>query len=205
MNASCAPTEVEVPLRKINLLVVGDEGVGKTSLLMKYATRVFPQGGAPTINDPMTVVAQSPWGEIVQVRLTDTARPDEYELHRWKSSAVLICFSVANPASLDNVLGRWIEEVRHICPGTRIVLVGCQTDLRHDLQVAEDLKLRGYQQPSSFDEGKEVSRRIGAEYVECSSLLGDGVVDVFETALKAATRTCTLSREHVGKLKCVVF
>ena len=53
------------------------------------------------------------------------------------------------------------------------------------------------------DEGEDVRRRIGAKkYLECSSLTGEGVDDVFE----AATRQSLLSGDRKeGRACCVIL
>ena len=44
----------------------------------------------------------------------------------------LVCFSVTDQVSLDNVDSKWIPEVSHHCPGVPIILVGTKADLRED-------------------------------------------------------------------------
>jgi len=56
-----------------------------------------------------------------------------------KSHIILIAFSIDTPDSLDNVLSKWIEEVRSICgPGIPVMLVGCKKDLRDDAVLRND-------------------------------------------------------------------
>ena len=42
----------------------------------------------------------------------------------------IICFSVADSNSFDNVLEKWHPEVNHYCPRVPIVLVGTKVDVR---------------------------------------------------------------------------
>lgn len=44
---------------------------------------------------------------------------------------VVLCFSLANPNSLRHVRTMWYPEIKHFCPRTPIILVGCQLDLRY--------------------------------------------------------------------------
>lgn len=48
-----------------------------------------------------------------------------------RSDVVVLCFSLANPNSLRHVKSMWYPEIKHFCPRTPIVLVGCQLDLRY--------------------------------------------------------------------------
>lgn len=56
----------------------------------------------------------------------DRLRPFSYEdVH-----VALICFSLADPDSLMNVLVNWSPEIRHYCGNAPIILVGNKKDLR---------------------------------------------------------------------------
>ena len=48
----------------------------------------------------------------------------------------IVCFSVASPASFQNVSLKWFEEISLYSPNTPIVLVGTKMDLRNN-QVRE--------------------------------------------------------------------
>lgn len=48
-----------------------------------------------------------------------------------RSDVVVLCFSIANPNSLHHVKTMWYLEIKHFCPRTPVILVGCQLDLRY--------------------------------------------------------------------------
>ena len=52
----------------------------------------------------------------------------------------LICFSVVNPISFENVKTRWYPEIRQHCSNVPIILVGTKLDLREDKNTIEKLK-----------------------------------------------------------------
>ncbi len=67
--------------------------------------------------------------------------------------------------------------------------MGLKKDLRDDPIAIEEMRLRSQQFVSSR-EGSEVAHQIGArKYLECSSLTGEGVDDVFEAATRIALLT----------------
>ncbi|KAF3830661.1 hypothetical protein GH733_004480 [Mirounga leonina] len=56
------------------------------------------------------------------------------------TDVVLICFSLMNPASFENVRAWWYLEVRHHCPNTPIILVETKLDLKDNKDMTERLQ-----------------------------------------------------------------
>ena len=52
----------------------------------------------------------------------------------------LVCFSVVQTSSFDNVKVKWIPEVLHHNPNTPMLLIGTKSDLRDDPDMLEKLK-----------------------------------------------------------------
>jgi Rho family protein len=149
-------------------------------------------------------------GRSVQLALWDTAGQEDYERLRplaySKAHVLLIGFSVDTPDSLSNVkhkvrrglpnvqyqsliFGQWIEEANERCPGVPIILVGLKKDLREDPLAIEEMRKKSLKFVTT-KEGNETGAAIGArKYLECSSLTGEGVDDVFEAATRAALLT----------------
>ncbi|CRK24574.1 hypothetical protein BN1708_014014 [Verticillium longisporum] len=132
-------------------------------------------------------------GKSVQLALWDTAGQEDYERLRplaySKAHVILIAFSVDTPDSLDNVKHKWIEEASRLCPDVPIMLVGLKKDLREDPVAIEEMRKKSLPFVTTA-QGDAVAREVGArKYLECSSLSGEGVDDVFEAATRAALLT----------------
>lgn len=94
-----------------------------------------------------------------------------------------------SPDSLENVRHKWIEEARERCPDVPIILVGLKKDLREDPMAVEEMRKKSMKFVTSR-EGTDMAQACGArKYLECSSLTGEGVDDVFEAATRAALLT----------------
>eukprot|EP00061_Rhincodon_typus_P002749 g18363.t1 len=124
------------------LVVVGDGGCGKTSLLFVLCKDEFPEDYVPTVFE--TYVADIEVNQkLVELALWDTAGQEDYDRLRPLSypdtNVILICFSVDNPDSLRNIPDKWMPEVRHFCPSVPVVLVGNKKDLRSDQRVWKEL------------------------------------------------------------------
>ena len=81
---------------------------------------------------------------------------------------------------------KWYEEVQRLCPNVPTILVGLKKDLRSDPEEQEQMRLRSLNFVEQH-EAEAVARAINAKrYIECSSLTGENVDDVFEAATRAA-------------------
>lgn len=82
-----------------------------------------------------------------------------------------------------------------------IILVGLKKDLREDPLAIEEMRKKSLKFVTA-KEGNDTAAQIGArKYLECSSLTGEGVDDVFE----AATRAALLTFDKRQKSCCVVL
>ena len=70
----------------------------------------------------------------VELSLWDTAGQEEFDRLRSLSyddtHAIMLCFSVDSPESLENVQSKWVGEIADNCPGVKLVLVALKCDLR---------------------------------------------------------------------------
>ncbi|KAF5910822.1 hypothetical protein HPG69_004912 [Diceros bicornis minor] len=108
----------------------------------------------------------------------DNVRPLSYP----DSDAVLICFDISRPETLDS----WKGEIQEFCPNTKMLLVGCKSDLRTDVSTLVELS-NHRQTPVSYDQGANMAKQIGAAtYIECSALQSENSVrDIFHVATLA--------------------
>ncbi|KAI0395871.1 Rho2 GTPase [Xylariaceae sp. FL0594] len=171
------------------LVIIGDGACGKTSLLSVFTLGYFPAHYIPTVFENYVTDCRVD-GKSVQLALWDTAGQEDYERLRplayAKAHVLLIGFSVDSPDSLDNVKNKWIEEATERCPGVPIILVGLKKDLRDDPVAIEEMRKRSLRFVTER-QGEATAQDIGArKYLECSSLSGEGVDDVFEAATRAA-------------------
>ncbi|XP_033647973.1 ras-like GTP-binding protein RHO [Asterias rubens] len=171
------------------LVIVGDGACGKTCLLIVFSKDQFPEVYVPTVFENYVADIEVD-GKCVELALWDTAGQEDYDRLRPLSypdtDVILMCFSIDNPDSLENIPEKWTPEVKHFCPNVPVILVGNKKDLRNDEATKRELQ-KMKQEPVKFDEGRAMSEKIGAfGYLECSAKSNEGVREVFETATRAA-------------------
>lgn len=161
-------------MKSVKFVLVGDGTVGKTCLAIAYTTGAFPDEYIPTVFDncskDILFDKQPLW-----VCIWDTAGQDDYRHLRPFSypntNAFLVCFSLANSASADNVRNKWYPEVKFYCPTTPIILVGTKMDLTTIVT------------KKTIDTLKKDTGAVA--YIQCSALTQEGVSQVFNAALSA--------------------
>ncbi|KAL0203824.1 hypothetical protein M9458_001842, partial [Cirrhinus mrigala] len=134
-------------------VLVGDCAVGKTALLVRFTSETFPDSYRPTVYEN-TGVDVFMDGIQISLGLWDTAGHDTFRQIRpmsyQQADVVLLCYSVANPNSLNNLRQKWIGEVP-------VLVVATQTDNREmgpyrancttaaeGKQVAQEIRAKGY-------------------------------------------------------------
>ena len=163
-------------MQHIKCVVVGDAGVCKTCLLIKYTTNNFPSEYIPHFCEGSHCVVVN--GERIELNLWDSAGQQEYDrlppLSYPSTDIFLVCYSIISHSSFENIRKKWIQEIHQHAPGTPFVLVGTKTDLRNDNANA-----------SEKSDGEILATELGAKmYVECSALTQDKLKTVFDQTIK---------------------
>ena len=101
----------------------------------------------------------------------------------------LLCFSIANRRSLQNVETKWKPEIQRFQPNIPIILVGTKLDLRDNPSVIEKFEKMG-DPLVTYSEGLEMANKIGAvAYVECSATTRKGIKTIFREVTRHAHTT----------------
>jgi len=185
--------------KRVKLVVVGDGAVGKTSLLISYATGEFPTEYLPTVFENYTAQMKRQ-NEVILLHLWDTAGQEDYDRLRPLSypgaDVLLLCFSTISQASYDAIREKWAPEVHHYVPNIPHLLVGTKVDLRETK--APDPNSGKYE-PITQEQGNAMAQEINAvKYMEVSSKTGKGVAEVFNEAVELVLKERDGHSEAVG-------
>ncbi|KAI0113537.1 P-loop containing nucleoside triphosphate hydrolase protein [Nemania sp. FL0031] len=173
----------------VKVLLLGDEGVGKTTFL----SRISGGGNSLNGNAPITLLQDINQPFIFELRnrrrayrleFYDTACPEDWRL--LEPDLILICYDISQRLSLVNMERVWAKEVHvtfRTSDGIPVVVVGLKRDLRSETDPSGTI----YPQ-----EGYKVSQEMRADkYVECSAVTGDLLKLAFEEICKTAAETKT--------------
>ncbi|KAL7712026.1 Rho family GTPase [Entamoeba marina] len=212
----------------LKLVAVGDGAVGKTSMLICYTKNEFPDEYVPTVFDNFSTTVTLD-DDVISLAIWDTAGQEEYESIRPLSypgaDIFLLCFSVVQPMSLENIGDKWYPEIKHHCPTSKIMIVGLKIDLRDSMEELKKLEARK-QKPLYLKDVEEyvTENRLNVDgYSECSAKTQKGLKEVMQTAIKlcvsnksndtteddksrkGATNSYHKNESDKGKTKCCII
>ncbi|RYH26021.1 GTP-binding protein [archaeon] len=162
----------------LKLLLVGDQGAGKSSLLMRYSEDAFTDKFIATIgvdfkiNNIVYPDAAAQKDVKIRMQVWDIAGPERFRTitsaYYRGAHGLLLCFAIADRESFTSASLMWVKEINKYNPLATVLLIGLKGDLSKQREV-------------SVEEGEQAAQRIGALYCECSSKTGEGVDHVFAT------------------------
>jgi len=154
------------------VVLVGDAGVGKTSLVHRFTEDIHSGTHAPTIGVDFKIRKLSLDGRVVKLHLWDTTGNERFRsittAYYRAAHGIAICFDVTSESSFDNVAA-WLEAVEQFgSNGVVAMLVGTKSDLQGHRQVARE-------------RAERMAASRGLTYVETSSLCDQNVQLAFES------------------------
>ncbi|KAJ5070773.1 small rab-related gtpase [Anaeramoeba ignava] len=115
------------------IVLVGDTGVGKTSLLSRYTDGKFSDSYVSTIGVDFRTKTIGLDGKNMKLQIWDLAGSERFinvtRVYYRGASGVILLYDIANQNSFDN-LKFWIQEIQEKAEDeVNIILVGTKSDL----------------------------------------------------------------------------
>uniref|UniRef100_A0A8C6NA97 Ras-related protein Rab-24 n=2 Tax=Melopsittacus undulatus TaxID=13146 RepID=A0A8C6NA97_MELUD len=157
------------------VVLLGQEGVGKSSLVERCAHRRFRTGPYQnTIGAAFVAKVMSVGDQTVTLGIWDTAGSERYEamsrIYYRGARAAIVCYDLTDSGSFQRAKF-WVNELQNCEEGCRIYLCGTKSDL-----LEEDRRKRGV----DFHDVQDYADEIKAELFETSSKTGQSVDELFQ-------------------------
>ncbi|KAI9144369.1 putative YPT6-GTP-binding protein of the rab family [Paraphysoderma sedebokerense] len=169
-------SEFNNPLRKFKLVFLGEQSVGKTSLITRFMYDTFDNTYQATIGIDFLSKTMYLEDRTVRLQLWDTAGQERFRSlipsYIRDSSVAVVVYDITNRNSFMNT-SKWIDDVRaERGNDVIIVLVGNKTDLSDKRQI-------------SPEEGEKKAKEYNVMFIETSAKAGYNVKALFRKIAQA--------------------
>lgn len=154
------------------LLLIGNSGVGKSCILMRYADNSFTENFFNTIGVDFKIKTITLNDQVIKMQIWDTAGQDRFRTltssYYRGAHGIIIVYDVTNKDSFDNVR-QWMQEIEKFASeNVNKLLVGNKSDLEEQREV-------------TYDEGVELAKKFDIPFLEVSAKNALHVDDTFTT------------------------
>uniref|UniRef100_A0A8C1KVJ6 Ras-related protein Rab-6A-like n=1 Tax=Cyprinus carpio TaxID=7962 RepID=A0A8C1KVJ6_CYPCA len=196
MSTSTGGGEFGNPLRKFKLVFLGEQSVGKTSLITRFMYDSFDNTYQATIGIDFLSKTMYLEDRTIRLQLWDTAGQERFRSlipsYIRDSAAAVVVYDIANLNSFQQT-SKWIDDVRtERGSDVIIMLVGNKTDLadkRYSI---------------TTEEGEQRAKELNVMFIETSAKTGYNVKQLFRrvaAALPGMDSTPEKSKEDMIDIK----
>lgn len=160
---------------KFSIMLIGDEGVGKTSLIERYINNNFSNEQRRTIGVDSYIKEKQIGDKNILIKLWDTVGNEKQSKIKMQFSiAQCICIisSINNRDSFEGIEA-WYNKIKENCTleNTIISMLFNKVDLIEERTVTEEEIIK-------------LSEKLGIHYYEASAKTGEGVETFFDNIIK---------------------
>jgi len=156
--------------------VIGEFGVGKTSLIKRYMTNTFDEGYKATLGAAISTFDTKIDKIEVSLQVWDLAGQNPFRKVRHQylfgSDFAIAVFDLTRRESLD-ALAEWVADARSADPEVTCILVGNKSDLVEEREVSPE------------DAGAVAKQLRMISYMETSAKDGTNIRELFQTIARA--------------------
>ena len=158
----------------IKITLIGNSGVGKTSIINQYIDQTFDEANAATIGANYSEKVITKNNKEYELNIWDTAGQEKFHSvgkHFYKD-AYIVClvYDITSQDSLEQLKEIWYPDIKKFGEKyTILAVVGNKSDLYENDNLADENK------------AKKFAQSINAIFMLTSAKTGDGIEKLFDT------------------------
>jgi len=154
------------------LLLIGDSGVGKSCLLLRFADHTYTESYISTIGVDFKIRTIELDGKTIKLQIWDTAGQERFRTitssYYRGAHGIIVVYDVTDLESFNNVK-QWLNEIdRYACENVNKLLVGNKCDLVSKKAV-------------EYETAKEFADKLEIPFLETSAKAATNVEKAFLT------------------------
>ena len=172
INESGSSSQIE----NYKIVIIGDQHVGKTSILSKYKYETIEENYAPTVGIDFLTKNVFLEDKTIRLIMWDTAGQERFKSlipsYLKNAHSIILTFDITSKNSF-NSLNKWLEDIKNnVQDSVFIVLCGNKIDLNNKRQV-------------NFEDAQKFAKDNDLVYIETSAITGDGIKKLFDLITKS--------------------
>ena len=159
----------------LKYIIIGNSGVGKSNILLRYTEDYFYDDFKTTIGVEFGSKIIEINNKKYRIQIWDTAGQETFRsiTRAYYKNSVCAClvYDITNRKSFDEIQN-WFDDCKKQTAKTiQIVLIGNKNDLENDRKI-------------SYDEGKTFAEKNNFIFMETSAKTGKNINEIFELSVK---------------------
>ena len=169
VNESGTVSQIE----NYKIVIIGDQHVGKTSILSRYKYETIEENYAPTVGIDFLTKNVFLEDKTIRLIMWDTAGQERFKslipTYLKNANCIILAFDLTNKTSFTS-LAKWLSDAKeHVPVDTFFIVCGNKMDLKRSV---------------SQKEAEEFAKTQELPYIEVSALTGDGIEELFGMIVK---------------------
>ena len=160
----------------IKCLIIGDSGIGKSAMMIRFTDDIFKFQFISTIGVDFKIKTIDYKDKKIKFQIWDTAGQERFRTitssYYHGADVVLICYDVTDKETFNN-LEKWLDEIKQYSATLpQIILCGTKNDLEIKRAVL-------------YNEGKEFAQKNNMLFFETSSKNNVNITEIFNSIADA--------------------
>lgn len=153
------------------VVLVGDQNVGKSSILSRYTKNSFSTNTNATYGVEFSQKTKTINGKTVRTQIWDTSGQEKFRattsLFYRGAVGALIIYDITNEESFSHI-HFWTDDLKSYAePGVAVTIIGNKTDFEDSRAVSKE-------------EGRALANKYDSSFIETSALSGTNIETAFE-------------------------
>ena len=159
----------------IKVVLIGESGVGKTSIISQFTTNKFPQSCQPSVNSQFVskTLEFQDYDKSLKFEIWDTVGQEKYralaKLFYRDADVIIYVYDITSSLSFEAIRNFWYPEtMKNAINNPLFAIVANKYDLYIEGKMINN-------------EGKKFAKEIKAIYIQTSAMSNMGINDLFHT------------------------
>ena len=179
-------------IENYKIVIIGDQHVGKTSILSKYKYEATDDTYAPTVGIDFLTKNVFLEDKTIRLIMWDTAGQERFKAlipsYLKNANCVILTYDITEKSSFTS-LNKWLSDAKdNIVEGTFIILCGNKIDLNAKRVISKE-------------EGQKFADENSIAFTETSATTGEGIEELFATIIGNFCDTAIINTAHIGEEK----